>query len=330
MRTESISLTSDDFLSWTLRKPVQSLAVPHLAILCGDWSFGLLPYCGPGRVDDLWESERSFLDLFSQYLTRQGFFTLSLSLPDGSHAYPGDLVLANLAGVGGLFSALKGLDSPITWNPSQMICIGHGLGGYVLCQLAAYGIRPAAFIFAGGVYSDYEVILSQKYLPLIQMECDTTDNDGFTSLDSESVLIAKSLGVIFHAARKGRTRIHINNGNMPLYIPIYPMIFTGIEMPRCMFRYVTSPTFIIHGSADYDVSLWNAASIEQSVRQKVLTPERLILPDLDHWFRPVPKKPGDQIRERLNGKCFNHETDPRIFIESVSFINRILTLGGKG
>lgn len=55
----------------------------------------------------------------------------------------------------------------------------HGLGGYVLCQLASMGIKPAAFIFASGIFSDIEVILTQKYIPLAHMVNGTEDQTGF-------------------------------------------------------------------------------------------------------------------------------------------------------
>jgi pimeloyl-ACP methyl ester carboxylesterase len=323
MSTESIRSSSAGSLAWTLRVPAHSQAVPCIAILCGNWSYGLLPYCGPGKRDVLWESEKYFLHLFSEYLIEHGFFTLSLTFSGEPSAIPPDDSLTKLAGADGLLSALKQLNAPAQWNPGQMICIGHGLGGYVHCQLAAAGIKPASFIFVSGVFSDYEVILTQKYLPLVSNNHDA-DYPGIPSPDAESVLIAKNLGTILHAARKEKKRVVIDNGNTNLSLPLDPMVFTGNRIPRDMFRYVISPALIIHGTADLDASLLNLPSIEQSIKKNGISPERVIITNRDHWFRPVPKNSDDQIMERLNGECFRREIDPQVFLESISFIRRVI------
>ena len=204
-----------------------------------------------------------------------------------------------------------------------MICIGHGLGGYIHCHLASTGIKPAAFIFASGVFSDYEVILSQKYIPINQIEEYSAGNpEKYT--DTTSLLIAKKIGTLLQAARKGKPRVHIELGENRLDLQLEPRIFNGNQMPRYMFRFVISPTLIIHGSADQDISLWNAASIEQSIRKNTSNIERVILADRDHWFRTMPDNPGDRLMERLNGGCFKRETDVRVFKESVSFLRRVL------
>lgn len=329
MTSESFRSPPTGLLSWVLRVPAYSQAVPCLVILCGDWSYGLLPYCGPGRREALWESEKIFLDIFSEYLLENGFFTLSLTTLGESSAIPPDDALTKLAGVHGLLSALKQLNGPAQWNPNQMIGIGHGLGGYVLCQLAAYGIKPAAFIFISGVFSDYEVILSQKYHPLVSIGCDP-ELSNILGPDPESLLIAKNLGAVLHAARKGRKQIRIENGNTHLSLSLDPMIFTGTQTPQYLFRHIISPALIIHGSADLDASLWNVSSIEQSIRKNGISPERVILTDRDHWFRPVPKSPGDQLSERLNGECFRRETDPQVFLESISFMGKVMGNDGNG
>jgi hypothetical protein len=167
------------------------------------------------------------------------------------------------------------------------------------------------------------VILSQKYLPLVHLERDT-DPANIPGADIESLLIAKNLGAILHAARKGKKRIRIDNGNTHLSLPLDPMIFTGTQMPQYLFGQIISPALIIHGSANLDVSLWNVSSIEQSIRKNGISPERVILTDRDHWFRPVPKSPGDQLSERRTGECFRRETDPQVFLESISFIRRVM------
>jgi hypothetical protein len=80
MRSESISSISEASCTWILREPAHSPTVPYLTILCGGWSYGILPYCGPGRVDAIWKSEKAFLDLFSEYLTEKDFLPCPLHL----------------------------------------------------------------------------------------------------------------------------------------------------------------------------------------------------------------------------------------------------------
>lgn len=310
-------------LTWTLQVPKSGPKKPYLIIICGDWSYGILPYCGPGTVQELWNSEMEFLIQFSNFLTQRGYYTLSLTCTDNADGPAEERDLIRIAGPSGVLAALRTIDSPVQWSPEQMICIGHGLGGYVHCHLASYGIAPAAFVFAAGVFADYEVLLSQKYIPVIQSGLDMNDIQDHTLSDSISVMLAKNLGVIFHAIRKGKTKVRIESGDYSLTLPLDPLIFTGTQMPRCMFRHIHSPTLILHGSSDLDVSLWNAASIEQSVRRNGIIPERIIIADRDHWFRHVADNPGEQLKERLNGDCFSRPIDNRVFDETVSFIRKV-------
>jgi hypothetical protein len=323
MSHEVIKETVDQPLLWILEKPEHPLPTPVLAILCGDWSYGIIPYCGPGKREALWENEGRFLQALSSYLTGKGIHSLRLSSLTDGVVVPDDGHLTDQAGHEGLLLALRDLEGPPSWNPSDMIFIGHGLGGYVHCQLASYGLRPGGFIFAGGIYSDLEVILSQKFLLPLELINNQKGQEQIITPDSLSLLIARNLGSILQAIRKKRTKIQLRDAYRSLEFRLNPLLFSGDETPRSMFRYITSPTLIIHGSSDLDVSVWNATSIEQSVHQNILAPERIILEDRDHWFRMLPGSIGRHMQDRVSGASFSYEQDERIFIECVSFIQRV-------
>lgn len=329
MTLEPSHISPHESLSWTLQSPDYHSKQPCLAILCGDWCCGMLPYCGPGSVDALWKSEMEFLTRFSRYLNEEGIHTLSLTQKEGVCIPPDDETLRRFAGPGGVLTAIREISGPVSWKPNQMICIGHGLGGYVHCQLASYGIVPAGFVFAAGVFSDYEVIISQKYTMVLQAGPQDCGID-HSSIDPVSVQIGKNLGTILQAIRKGKKRVSIGTDEHRFPLHLEPGLFTGSNTPRSMFRHVLAPTLIIHGSSDLDVSLWNAASIEQSIRKSWVIPERVILPDLDHWFREMPVRPADQIRERLNGDCFKRQIDPRVFEETITFIRKVIAPEAPG
>ncbi|MDD1727694.1 MAG: alpha/beta hydrolase [Methanospirillum sp.] len=326
MRTESSQLVNPVSPHWILEKPEHPLPGSLLAILCGDWSYGIIPHCGPGIPEALWLNEGIFLHELSTALTSEGIYTLRLSSHEDGIPRPDDALLSQSAGPEGVLTALKNLDPENSWDPSAMIFIGHGLGGYVHCQLASYGIRPGAFIFAGGIYSDLEVILSLKYLLPIEARNIKEEREEAIIPDPCSQLIAENIGSILHAIRRNRTRIHLQNNSQSLDIPLDRMLFTGNETPKAMFRFVTSPTLIIHGASDLDVSVWNATSIEQSIRQVVHSPERIILEDRDHWFRIVPGTVGMHMQDRITGKSFSYEPDNRIFNEYIGFIKRVYGL----
>jgi len=323
MFPEVIKETVDHPLRWILEKPEYPLPTPVLAILCGDWSYGIIPYCGPGKREMLWENEGRFLQALSSYLTGKGIYSLRLSSHIDGVRVPDDIYLTDQAGHEGLLLALRDLEGPVPWNPSSMIFIGHGLGGYVHCQLASYGLRPGGFIFAGGIYSDLEVILSQKFLLPLDIINNQKGQEQIVTPDSLSLLIARNLGSILQAIRKKRTKIQLRDTYDSLEFRLNPLLFSGDETPRSMFRFITSPTLIIHGSSDLDVSVWNATSIEQSVRKNILAPERIILEDRDHWFRMLPGSVNRHMQDRVSGASFSYEQDEKVFRECVSFIRRI-------
>jgi len=322
MASNNNSESEDTHLTWILERPKQPVSLPVLAVLCGDWSYGLIPYCGPGGRKALWENEMAFLNALSSHLIGQGIFTLRLSC-DEEGLIPEDQSIAERAGHDGLLLALNDLDDTILWSPGSMIFIGHGLGGYVCCQLASYGIRPAGFIFAGCVYSDLEVILSQKYLLPLESQNRQNADDQVNTSDAVSLLIAKNMGTILQAMRKNRSRIQLQDMYRTLEFRLNPILYTGNETPKHMFRYITSPTLIIHGASDLDVSVWNATSIEQAIRKTVQAPERIIMEDLDHWFRTIPGSASRHMQDRVSGACFYYEQDEKFFRECTSFIRRV-------
>lgn len=309
-------------LKWVIDKPIHTLPVPILAVLCGDWSYGLIPYCGPGTRKSLWENEQAFLLALSSHLNGQGIYTLRLESRI-SEGIPDDQTLTEYGSHDGVLLAMRDLDSSIAWTPGYMVFIGHGMGSYACCQLASFGLKPGGYIFAGGIYSDLEVILSQKYLLPIELQNKQSNDEQPIIPDPLSLLIGKNMGSILQTIRKKRKRIQLQNVDESVEIRLNPSLFSSDENPGVMYRYVTSPTFIIHGTSDLDVSVWNATSIEQSVKKNITSPERVILEDRDHWFRMVPGNVGKHMRDRVSGACFYYEQDERFFRESSSFIKRI-------
>ncbi len=306
---------------WILEEPENPSLTPLLAIICGDWAYGILPYCGPGDAQELWKNEGAFLYSLSTYLNQQGIYTLRLSSYEDGMEMPDDDMLSRIASPTGVIAAIK--NSSVSWSPSHMILIGHGLGGYVNCQLASFGIRPAGFIFAGAIYSELQVIISQKFLPVLEIKQAIEQIHETLPMDFQSLLIAKNMGLLFNAIRKKRSCLRICEGDQKLEIHINRLLFSGSENPKQMFRFIASPSLIIHGSSDLDVSVWNATSIEQSIHQTVQNVERVVIEDCDHWFRTVPDSITRHQVDRITGASFAYEPDTRFFSECLAFIKQI-------
>lgn len=76
-------------LCWKLTIPEED-NISALVIVLAEWVYGLLPYCGPGSRETVWELERNFQDQVIQYFLSNGVAVLYLDLDHWFRTMPDD------------------------------------------------------------------------------------------------------------------------------------------------------------------------------------------------------------------------------------------------
>lgn len=191
-----------------------------LVIFFPNWIYGLLPYCGPGSRSDAWKREVIFWREIYDFFNSHGIATLSLE-PDNPQSIPSDDEIVASSYIHKTYSAIKDITKESGIMIRKTILFGHGFGSRMLCEIVSYGLKPAGYIIAGGMYTDIDSILTQKYLPLKNNGINSRGENIIPLLDPETKIIMSNLGKILQASRKGKGLIKLKeNGNtMNIHLP---------------------------------------------------------------------------------------------------------------
>ena len=323
MAQKSTSSYSGWFWNYTLPPEV---ANPALVVLINDWIYGLLPYCGPGTRYDAWNRERLFQDEIRRFLNQSGIATLSLDTSLYGDSPPSETELIEISSESEVRSSISQIVSDTGFPMKKTVLFGHGLGARLLCKLASSGLKPAGYIIASGLYSDFESLLTQKYLPISKMENNIAEPSIITH-DPETDLILNNFGKILNNIRKGRENIRLSNGDLRLDLYFPKELFFPEMSSFTLYSYINAPALLIHGSGDLDIHVSNVFFLEQKLNQHIQSVSRIILPDCDHWFREMPTDCQERFIERLNGNGVFHAVDKRFYKNILIFINDVLKLG---
>lgn len=302
---------------WKLKIPDENNG-STLVIFLAEWVYGILPYCGPGSREIVWELERNFQDQVIQYFLSNGVAVLYLEQEHPESNPPADTDLQMASDPYELSLVIRQLASENGSGLSKIVLFGHGFGSRLIGPLITHGIKPGGCIIAGGVYSDIDAILMQKYLSLSNH---TSQWQFFQALnDSDTPLIIQNFAAILHASRKGKGRLKIksNGHNLDVYLP--RELFSA-DSSSFVFSSISHNTLIIHGSGDLDIPVSNAFYLEQKLKQQSSSISRIILLDLDHWFRTMPDDAGDRISERISGRCIDNPIDQRFLKNCLIFVD---------
>lgn len=314
-------------LQWNLTLPPHT-SQPGVVILIPDWVYGLLPLCGPGLRKDIWIREEKFIDEIYHFFYQSGFGVLTLSCPMEADEIPSDATILAATQIPDAYVTIKKLMKESSCNLNKSVIFGHGFGVCMMCELVAYGLKPAGFIIASGIYSDVESILTQKYFPFKDLNLQSAGVKNYSPVDPDTALIIKNLGKILQAARRGREKIKLKELNHFLELPIPKRLFSDESSPSALLSTLDAPSVILHGSGDLDISVTNAFFLETKLKQKNNSVSRIVMLDDDHWFREMPHDMAERIRDRLSGECIQHPIDKRflknvqIFVEDVLKIRR--------
>ncbi len=311
-------------LQWKISHPVTEHS-GALVIFFPNWMYGLLPYCGPGTRNDAWKREISFEKEICDFFNGHGIATLSLE-PDNLQNIPTDDEIMASSYIHRTYSVIKDITKESGIMIKKTILFGHGFGSRMLCEIVSYGLKPAGYIIAGGMYTDIDSILTQKYLPLKNNGINSRGENIIPLLDPETKIIMSNLGKILQASRKGKGVIKLkDNGNtMSIHLP--DDFFSENKSPSALLSILDAPCLILHGSGDLDIPVSNAFFLETKLRQKNSSISRIVILDKDHWFRDMPHDGDDRIIERITGVCIQNPVDHRFLKHCLLFIEDILKI----
>lgn len=316
-------------IGWNLIRP-DTIQNPALLIIISDWSYGLLPYCGPGSREEAWRREQAFQEEISRFFLKHNIATMSLDLIDPEGKIPDEEELIWASYVPDIYVTIKQAITESGCSLQRAVLFGHGFGSRLICELSAYGIKPAGYIIAGGIYSDTETILTQKYLPIQEIEGNDASITEETLPDPDTSLIINNFGKILHAFRKEKGKIRLVHEDYTLELFLPRDLYSQDSSPEIIFSALHAPTLIIHGSGDLDVPVSNAFYLEQKLKQKIDSVSRIVILDCDHWFKEMPGRSEERIAERLSGRCTANQFDTRFFRNCLLFIEEVLKLGRHG
>lgn len=311
-------------LQWKLSHPGND-ASSALVIILPDWVYGLLPFCGPGLRKDTWMRELSFQKEVCSFFHSRGIETLSLE-PVPPDAIPTDEEMILASYIPDVYISIKQICKESGSLIRRSILFGHGFGSRMLCELAMYGLKPAGYIIAGGVYSDIDAILTQKYLPIKNYGFRLTDENISPYLDPDTNIIMNNLGKIFRASRKGKGKIRLKESGYLVDLHLPRELFSAEKSLPSLYSALVDPCLILHGSGDLDVSVSNAFFLETKLRQKISSVSRIVMLDKDHWFREMPDESEERVRQRLTGGCIHNPVDHRFLKHCLVFIEDLLKI----
>lgn len=311
-------------LQWNLMQP-DNRSEGALIIFLPDWVYGLLPYCGPGLRKDAWIREYAFQNEVCRFFHDHGIATLHLT-PGNPEYVPSDEEIITATHIPDVYSGIKKIVQENSYNLNKSAILGHGFGTRMMCEIVSFGLRPAGFIIASGIYSDIDSIISQKYLPYKQINIGLSDVNTKLSLDSDTSLIIQNLGRIHRAIRKKTKRVRLREPDRFVDLLFSSSLFSQETSPEILLSVLDAPSLIIHGSGDLDIPVSNAFFLETKLKQKVSSVSRIILLDCDHWFREMPQEMDDRIYQRLSGTCIQNPMDHMFFQNCLVFVEDLLKI----
>ena len=319
------SIITNNVLQWNLTLPAQ-IPQPGVVIIIPGWVYGLLPLGGPGLEKDVWFREKKFIDEVTNFFFNNGLGVLTLSFSTDTDDIPSDAMIHATTHIPNIYITIKNLMKEHSCNLNKSVLFGHGFGVCLMCELVSYGLKPAGYIIASGVYTDVESVLTQKYFPFKDQNLQSAGIEKYSPVDPDTSLIMKNLGKLLQAVRKGRDKIKLRDADHYLELTIPKRLFSDDSSPSALLSALDAPSVILHGSGDLDISVINAFFLETKLKQKNDSVSRIVMLDRDHWFREMPDAIADRIRERLSGECINHPVDHRFLKNSLIFIEDVLKI----
>ncbi len=312
MKEETLSFKNKDFkLEGVLRYPDQ-LQKPVGCLL---FIHGSMEHDRDGDLlktpDNKQAHKKNFLEL-SRRLCAAGFATFSWDKRGfGKSEGPSGDYYMQAEDARAAYDLL--CSRPDIVDADKIAVFGQSAGVLVACLLAKVDNRPCAYVLSGGLYSDYKVMGSFNFHRARDYAAKSPENlEWVEKHDLWGLVVGLNLEKKAEAIKRGEKEFRMEYKGHVWVIPLNPKLHSEEEAPRNQFKYIKSPTLVIHGDADLNVPVQDAEKVEAELRRwGNNNVKRVIIDGADHSFQQTAPDEETRIRERMSLESFK-----RPYVES--------------
>jgi uncharacterized protein len=199
---------------------------------------------------------------------------------------------------------------------------GQSAGVYVACLLAREETRPKAYVLSGGLYRDYNEMMSYNYHRVRDYARRSPAHlEWAEKNDLWGLALGVNLDRMFEAISMGNTEFLVEYKGHVWTFPLNLQIYAPEYASKNQFKYIKRPTLIIHGDTDLNVPVQDAESIEKELKRNGSNEvKRVIIKNADHSFQEVASDEETRLRERMSLESFKHPYVESYFQNIVDFL----------
>jgi dipeptidyl aminopeptidase/acylaminoacyl peptidase len=209
-------------------------------------------------------------------------------------------------------------------DPQRVAVFGQSAGVYVASLLAKEQNRAGAYILSGGLYSDYQDMMSYNYHRVRDYANKSKSNlEWVEKHDLWGLVLGINLNKMFTAVENGGPIFKMEYKGHNWSIPIDKNVYSPDSefAPKKQFKYIKAPTLIIHGGSDLNVPVRDAEKIEAELRSNGNNDLKVvIIPDADHSFQQIAIDEDTRLRERMSLESFKRPYQEEYFQSMIDFL----------
>jgi dipeptidyl aminopeptidase/acylaminoacyl peptidase len=207
-------------------------------------------------------------------------------------------------------------------NSNAIAVFGQSAGVYVSCLLAKEENRPNAYVLSGGLYRDYNEMMSYNYHRVRDYANRSPAHlEWVEKNDLWGLALGVNLDRMFEAISMGETEFRVEYKGHVWMFPLNNQIHTPEYASKNQFKYIKRPTLIIHGDTDLNVPVQDAESIEKELKRIGNNDvKRVIIKNADHSFQEVDPDEETRLKERMSLESFKHPYIESYFQNIIAFL----------
>jgi pimeloyl-ACP methyl ester carboxylesterase/quercetin dioxygenase-like cupin family protein len=215
---------------------------------------------------------------------------------------------------------------------SKVIVAGESAGAYLACLAAKDGVTADAYLFLGGFCGPGEGIYEYNFGRLVQYAESRPDRREWAEKNLRAELaLGRNYVAMFRAAAEGKPDIEISDGDYRENVKLARRQEELKWPPDQMFHHIKAPALALAGEKDLNVPPEHAARAAAIMREAGnQNASSVTIAGCDHSFQRVPADTDEQIRERYTFRSFNRPYEPKVYLETLAWLNRTVPTGVRG